>query len=57
MRESELQSIEQLVRAIEAQTEAINNLANSNALLASAIADQLDDQAQSSVYLDGSDAT
>lgn len=56
MSESERQSIESLVRAIEAQTEAINNLANSNALLASAIADQLDDEIPCGVYLDGSNA-
>ncbi|WKT59119.1 hypothetical protein Q2E61_09280 [Microbulbifer thermotolerans] len=56
MSESERQSIDSLVRAIEAQTEAINNLANSNALLASAIADQLDDEVPGGVYLDGSNA-
>jgi hypothetical protein len=45
-----------LVRAIEAQTKAITQLANSNAMIAQALAEQIDDgeEEEHTTYLDGS---
>lgn len=50
------QSIESLVEALREQTEANKHLANSIAMLASALAEQVDEEPVMDTYLDGSRA-